>query len=84
MLHLFSPLFFPCPRFSSKQSNQSNGSVSTLSPTVVPKERPAIDSYFEKPLPREDRHFDEIEKTTEEHIKYAKSSVEADQGGSVW
>jgi len=63
----------------SKQSNQSNGSVSTLSPTVVPKERPAIDSYFEKPLPREDRHFDEIEKTTEEHIKYAKSSVEADQ-----
>jgi len=63
---------------SSKQSNHSLNSTLTPTPTVVPTERPSIDSYFEKPLPPEDKHFDEIEKTTEEHIKYAKSSVEAD------
>ena len=65
---------------SSKQSNSSNGPNALPPPTAIPTERPAIDSYFEKSLPQEDHHFDEIEKTTEEHIKYAKSSVQADQG----
>jgi len=64
---------------NSKQSNSSNGPNALPPPTAIPTERPAIDSYFEKSLPQEDHHFDEIEKTTEEHIKYAKSSVQADQ-----
>ena len=67
---------------SSKQSNSSNGPNALPPPTAIPTERPSIDSYFEKSLPQEDQHFDEIEKTTEEHIKYAKSTVEADQGTS--
>lgn len=62
---------------SSKQANSSHGSSPPPS-SSIPKEKPAIDSYFKTRLPPDDKNFEEIEKTTEEHIKYAKSTVDSD------
>jgi len=67
---------------SSKQANLPSTSPphppTMCVASTAPKERPLIDSYFDHPLSKDDIHFDKIQKTTEEDIKYAKSSVDAD------
>lgn len=66
---------------SSKQANSRSGTSPPPSSTVIPgpNEKPYIHSYFETRLPPSHTNFDEIEKTTVEHIKYANSSIDADQ-----
>jgi len=61
---------------SSKQANPSKGASPPPSSSIIPTEKPDIGSYFDTRLPPDHSNFDEIEKTTVEHIKYADSSVD--------